>query len=428
MHAAIDKDRYFRQNVIGISGVEFLWGLGLPLVVESTFLQLFLKSMGASSFVIGLIPFFFFIGISVFALLSSYFTANMEFKRSAVIWLHLVSGFSLLLIGASLLVFNEVTHILFAFFCCYAVFSVCVGMTLPVWLNYLVKIFSAKKSVAGLSYMIIAQNAAKLTCSIIIIKIVDKYAFSPGSSSIVFMVVGTVFALGSLLFLLTKEVNHPQEIPEAGKQAFFRYVIDASRHIIKNKNFLYFLAGDAEIFVVITMISFYANYATTYCGIDPAIAAGVFVGCIYCGAIFANLMVGTLGLFSMKHKYVVSKLASISAVLILALTCRAWGFYLASFLLGISRGTRMLIYAPAVKRLSGLTDSTSYFAIGPIFTLPFATLLPLVTGKFLDRFSGHQADAYRVVFITAALLAAVALLCILKTDFSVNSAKHTFSG
>lgn len=80
----------------------------------------------------------------------------------------------------------------------------------------------------------------------------------------------------------------------------------------------------------------------------------------------------------------------------------------------------MLSYAPAVKRLSGLADSTSYFAIGPIITLPFATALPLATGKFLDRFSSLQGDAYRAVFLSAALLVVAALICILKTDFSVN--------
>ena len=59
-------DTYYKRNVIGISGCEFLWGLGLPVVLESTFLQLFLKSLGASSFQIGLIPAFSFLGSSVF--------------------------------------------------------------------------------------------------------------------------------------------------------------------------------------------------------------------------------------------------------------------------------------------------------------------------------------------------------------------------
>jgi hypothetical protein len=314
-----------------------------------------------------------------------------------------------------------VSSLLVTFFCCYAVFSICVGMTLPVWWNYLVKIFSENRSVSGLSYMIIAQNAAKLIGSLVIVKIVDRYAFSVKSSSAVFCVVGVLFVAGSLLFLLTKELNQDRELPSTERPKFCRYVLDSGRHLLRNRNFLYFLAGDAEIFVVITIISFYAMYATTHCGIAPAVAAGIFVGCIYCGAITANLLMGTLGLFSLKTKYVVTKAASLCAALLLASTCHPWAFYLASLLLGISRGTRMLSYAPAVKRLSGLSDSTSYFAIGPIITLPFAVALPLATGKFLDHFAALQADAYRTVFLCAALLVVAALVCILKTNFSANN-------
>ena len=414
------KDRFFRQNVIGISGVEFLWGLGLPVVVESTFLQLFLRHLGASSVVIGLIPFFFFIGTSVFALLSSYFTAGMAFKRKAVIVLHFVSGISLLLIGAGLLAFDEAAHVIIIFLGCYAVFSVCVGMTLPVWLNYLVKIFSEDKAVAGLAFMMIAQNAAKLISSLMIVRLVSEYAFSQLSSALIFLAVGIVFILGSLLFLLTKELKQSQELSVLAHTTFWRYLVDSARHILKNRNFLVFLAGDFELFIVVTVISFYANYATIYCGVDPAAAAGIFVAFIYIGAILTNVVMGTIGLFSLKHKYVISKMSAISAMVLLILVCEAWGFFLASFLLGLSRGTRMIVYAPAVKKLSGLTDSTSYFAIGPILTLPFATALPLAVGKFLDHFSALQADAYRIVFVVMTLLIIFTLMAIIKTDFNPN--------
>jgi hypothetical protein len=105
--------------------------------------------------------------------------------------------------------------------------------------------------------------------------------------------------------------------------------------------------------------------------------------------------------------------------MLLSFVCYSWGFYLASFLLGLSRGARLLVYPPAVKKLSGLSDSTSYFAIGPILTLPFAVILPLVTGKFLDHNAALQAGAYRMVFLTAALLIFFTLLSILKTNFDV---------
>jgi hypothetical protein len=421
-----EKDQYYLQNVIGISACEFLWGLGLPIVIESTFLQLFLKSLGASSFAIGLIPFFLFIGSSIFALISSYLTSGQAYKRKAVIILHLASGASLLLFGISLFVFSQASHILIIFFSCYAIFSVCLGMTLPVWLNFLVTIFSEHKTVSGMAVMLIAQNVAKLLCSLLIVGFVEKFAFSSESSALAFMTVGALFILGATFFIITREVPHAPQTLVVKRRPFFSYIIASIRHILKNRNFLYFLAGDLEFFIVVTIISFYANYATTWCGIDAASAAGIFVGCIYCGAIFANISLGSMGLFSLKNKYIISKFFSFSAAMMLIFFCYYWSFYTASFLLGASRGTRMIAFAPAVKKLSGLEDSTSYFAVGPILTLPFAICLPLVFGTFLDHFAWLQADSYRIIFIISIVFVFVSLICIFKTDFSDENDKVAF--
>ena len=200
-------DKYFKQNVFGISGVEFLWGLGLPVVIESTFLQLFLKSLGASSFAIGFIPALLFVGCSIFGLLSSYFTSDMTFKRNAVIWLHVVSGVSLLFFGGFLFVFGRIPAIIFVFFISYGVFSVCIGMTVPVWLNYVVNMFSEERTVTGFAYMMIAQHVARLISSILIVRWVEKYSFSLKASALIFMAVGIVFATSAVLFLFTREIE-----------------------------------------------------------------------------------------------------------------------------------------------------------------------------------------------------------------------------
>ena len=410
-------DKYFKQNVIGISGVEFLWGLGLPVVIESTFLQLFLKKLGASSFEIGLIPAFFFIGCSVFALLASYITSDLSFKRGAVILLHLVSGLCLVFFGIFLFLFGDISAILLVFFISYAVFSVCIGMTLPVWLNYLVNILSPDRSVSGLGFMMIAQSVARLVSSLFIIKWVETYAFSLKASSGIFIIVGILFSLGSLFFLLTKEVPSGNQSKKKHRQSFLRYVKLSVRHILKNKNILFFLASDMDYFVVVTVISFYANYATTFCGIQLAIAAGAFVTCIYFGAIMVNIFLGLLNMLSPRNKYIFSKISSITAMALLILFEYQWSFFLSSLLFGIARGTRMVVFAPTVKKLSGLEDSTSYFAVAPLLTTVFALSLPMIYGRFLDLSSGLNGDAYRIVFFVSALLIMGTLYCLLKVDF-----------
>ncbi|MGD9250191.1 MAG: MFS transporter [Desulfobacterales bacterium] len=411
-------DHYYRQNVFGISAAEFVWGLGLPVVVESTFLQLFVKSLGGSGLALGMIPVFFFIGISIFALLASYLTDGLVFKRRSVIVLHLISGMSLLLFGLLLTGMEPGPHVLVVFFGCYAVFSICVGMTLPVWLNYLVKIFSEEKSIPGLATMMIAQNTAKLISSLVILKVVARYAFDLKASAVVFLAVGGLFVLGSLCFRFTRETAEASAHPQGRRPPFAVFVRSTISHMGHNRNFLIFLGSDLELPIVVTVISFYAAYATDFGGIHPAVAAGVFVGLIYAGAIFSNIVLGTLGWLSLKQKTMVSKIGAITAVLLLAIWIAPTSFYLASFLLGASRGTRMIVFAPAVKKLSGLADATPYFAVAPVLTLPLVTGLPLACGFFLDRMTVLGGDAYRLVFLSMAVLLGLTLVCAWRTDFA----------
>jgi hypothetical protein len=202
------------------------------------------------------------------------------------------------------------------------------------------------------------------------------------------------------------------------RPSFFNFLRSTQRHMFANRNFLIFLGSDLEFYIVITVISFYAAYATDFGGVAPAVAAGVFVGLIYCGAILANVLLGTMGWLSLKHKAMSSKFSSLSAVVLLAVWCTPESFFVASFLLGASRGTRMIVFAPAVKKLSGLSDATPYFAVAPVLTLPLAMGLPLICGTFLDRMAWMADDAYRIMLAAAALLIAGTLVCAWRTDFN----------
>jgi len=363
------------------------------------------------------IPAFFFMGCSVFGLLSSYFTSDMAFKRSAVIWLHVVCGMSLLFFGSFLFLFGKIPAIILVFFISYAIFSVCIGMTVPVWLNYAVNMFSAERTVTGFAYMMIAQHVARLISSVLIVKWVEKYSFSLQASSLIFISVGTLFALSAVLFLFTREVAQEGRKNDRAGRSLFLYTIDSIRDILNNRNFLLFLAADMDYFVVVTAISFYANYATAFCGIRASIAAGMFVGFLYTGAILTNIVLGPLGWLSVRNKYILSKCAAVAALTLIIVFQDVWGFLLASFLFGVSRGTRSIVFAPAVGKLSGLSDATSYFAVAPLLTLVFATGLPLVFGRFLDHFAWMAGDSYRIVFGVSTVLIVGTLYFLIKVDF-----------
>ncbi len=411
-----DKDACFKKNVVGVAFVEFFWGLGFPIVMESTFLQLFLKSLGASSFTIGIVPSLFIFGISTFPLLSSYLSRNRRFKRPLVAMLHILSGLSIFIFGVALCFVHEVKDVLILFFASYTVFSLCMGLTIPVWLNYLVRIFSETKAVSGFGYMMLAQNVGKVGSSFFILKVVDTYSFSLISSAWVFMGTGLLFIIGSFCFFLTTEVADPDD-PDRDDLSFVLHTRQALTEILRNRRFLIFLVADLDIYMILTIMSFYANYATGFFDVSAPMAAGTFVGCIYAGSITVNIFLGVMNFLGLKQKFVLSKLITLFLLVLLTFFPGYYSFFLISYLLGFVRAIRNMIYAPSIKKFAGKVDVTSYFALAPILTIPVGSGLPLLFGKALDLLSFMEADAYRVLFAASTVFILITFYFSLKTDY-----------
>lgn len=306
------------------------------------------------------------------------------------------------------------------FFTAYAFFSVGIGLILPTWQNYLVNIYSEEKIISGHSVMWIFQSIGKFLSGFVILKIITKYSFSAEGASIIFSLVGLLFIAGSLMFLITKEFP-PQLLTETSSEdttSKRRKFTEDLHKALHNRNFLFFLASDLEQFALMSIFSFYANYATEYCGIKPYIAAGIFVILSYSGTITINILFGWMGLLSLKNKYLAAKFMSLSAALLLFFFTSLWAFLAASFLIGISRGTRSLIYVPSINKISGVKDSTNFFGIAPILVMPLSTGLPLLTGAFLDHFAYLGPQSYRIVFLSMSALIAVGIFFLSKASIT----------
>lgn len=412
------KDKYFIRNATSVSVVEFFWGLGFPVIVESTFLQLFLKKAGASDFLIGLVPAILIAGFSLFPLISSYLTRNCRSKKHIVLYLHVISSCSTLGYGLLLLLIKpHAALVLPAFFISYLIFSLCIGLTFPVWLDFLVKIFSEQKSIKGLSIMYIAQNIAKIIAGIFILKVVEAYDLSITSAAWIFLGSGLLFLAGSLCFIFTKEIS-AQAVPDFSGESFFAHIRQTIAQMLKNRNLVKFLIGDLDNYVIMTVISFYAIYATQYYGISDYTAAGLFVILINTGAILSNIMVGTLGCLNLKQKFLSTKVVGMAALSLLILSPGFTGFLLASALLGFCRGTRSVIYSPCVKKFSGREDATAYFAAAPLLTIAFGSGFPILFGKLLDNLSHLGSLSYKLMFGISMIAILITLIFGLFTDFT----------
>ena len=157
-----DNSLFFR-NTSGISAVEFFWGLGLPLVFESTFLQLFLGRLGASYLTIGFIPTIVFIGQAFFGIIAAYQTRKIVNTRKIVIIYHVYPGLIILAFGIYLLISGTfLPSTIVVFFFTYLIFNAGIGMILPIWQNYTVKLFKSSQVMPAFSVMMLTQSAGRL--------------------------------------------------------------------------------------------------------------------------------------------------------------------------------------------------------------------------------------------------------------------------
>jgi MFS family permease len=407
--------QHFLRNTLGVSLVEFLWGLGMPVVMESTFLQLYLRDLGASNFLIGLIPTFFSGGLALSSLLAVSLTSHLRRKRTAVITAHVGAALPILLFGLLSLAVDLGPARMGVFFLFYGLFSLGIGLILPIWQNYLVKIFSPEQSVPALAVMWITQSVTKILGSYVILRTVERYAFATHSVSLIFALVGAVFVVASLPFLITREADEASPVPSAvGRR---RHLVRSVGAALRDRNFLLFLGSDLELYGLTGIVSFYAAFATEHCGVKPSVASGLFVAAMYVGSVAANLLLGWFNLLELRRKAMLSKWVCLAGVPLVCAFCGPWAFLAASFLFGFSRATRHLVFVPAVKRISGLADATAYFAVTPVLCLPLSVGIPLLNGAVLDRLTGLGAGSYRIVFVAMGLLVAASIVLLTRVDF-----------
>ena len=412
----------FFLNTSGISSVEFFWGLGLPLVLESTFLQLFLSKLGASNLVIGLVPTFSFVGQSLLGLGAAFMTRKLEKQRAVVIVFHMVPAVTILLFGIYLLISGTfLPTTIVVFFIVYIIFNAGIGLILPVWQNYLVKLFNHTEVIRALAVMMIVQSAGRLLSSFFIAGFFSDREISAISSASLFILCGMFFFIGAFGFFLTREPVLAAD-KDSDHSNFVSFLSASFKNIFRNKNILIFLLSDIEMYAVVAVISFYANYAVSLYGVSAAVAAGLFVGLNYAGQITANFIFGTLNMLSMRNKCLAGRLCSISGILLIMFFPETAVFLAASVLMGISRAIRSLIYAPAIRLLSGKNDATSYFAAAPVMLLPLSTGIPLLSGKMLDSLPFSAPAAYKLTFGLLAALSFLSIFLIRRVDFSPRTA------
>jgi hypothetical protein len=415
MAQSTDLDRYFLRNAVSTSVGEFLWGLGLPIILESTFVPVFLSSVGASNAQIGITGTIFSFSMAFVPFSAVYFTSRMPYKKGPTVWLQVIPAISIILLGVYYVFFGtpRLAYPVFIFF--YSWFAAGLAATIPVWQNFVVKIFTPRDSVRGISIMMISQNSAKLLSGVVLTFAIGAAGMSLASAGMVFLLAGAAFFIGSFSYAFARE--NRDKIDQTAYESPVRYFSHYFKHVLKNHSMILFLLQDIEFPAVIVSVTFYARYAIDWRSVPAPVAGGAFIIFLFIGAVSANLLLGFTRRLKIRTRYALIKTSTLLAILLLIFLKSTILFYAVSFLLGFSRSGRNQLYGPVVKGLSGLEDASPYYAISPFLMLPVSAGLPVAVGFLLDCFSAWKAVAYQAAFASLLLIVLLSLIPFLKLRF-----------
>ncbi len=416
LNGNIDLKKYFWRNVLAISISEFFWGIGLPVILESTFVPLFLTKVGATNLEIGFTGSIFNVSIAIFPFISAYFSSKLEYKRAINVWLQIIPSLAVMLLGLSYFLFTDLRHVYYIFIFFYSLFSIGLALSSPVWQNYVVKIFAPEDSIKGMSFMMFSQNVAKLLSGFILLIFVSNFGVNLKSAGIVFFASGIMFLVGSFCFFFTKEKGDC--VKENHHKSPLSFIMETLKNLLKNKDLILFFLQDIEFTIIFNVVAvFYGKYAVEWGNISYADVSGIFVIFMYIGALTANLILGFTKKYNIKVKYMFIKVSSILSLILLVTSKTPVSFYFVSFLIGFSRSGRFNLYGPVVKKLSQVEDASPYYAMLSFLMLPISVGLPALSGFLLDILKTFAGQSYVFLFGILLFITILTLFSFLKIDF-----------
>lgn len=413
-------DRLFARNVTGTVAVEFFWGLGLPVVIDSTFLQLLLKRLGASNLVVGFLPMFFALGVAVFSLAAGMMAPRIGNCRRLMVTSHLALSAPLLIYGWYLWFADFTGSALPVFLAAYALFCAVMGFTMPFWHDYLLRIFGEHRAVQGIGIMYAGQYVARLAGGATLAWHVEHTNFSAPGVSILFIALGSIFFASSFFFLMTRELPQGEAPPPpTAPPGVIRSVITA----LGNRRFRSFILYDAGFYGAVGIVSFYADFAVHHRGVEPSIVAGWFVAAAFLGGIVTHLLFGWRRIAGYRTMFIGARLMPALALALILGPGTLTAFLSAAFLFGAAGALRALTYAPVIKHLSG-GDATAYLSVAPCIMLPVSLGLPAANGALLDLLAGAGDLGYRIGFMAMGIIIVGSLAWVRGIGFPGDAEKN----
>ncbi len=391
-----------RNTVLNAAG-EGMWGFAMAFHNMNSVVPMFLAQMGASAFILGLIPGGFILLVAVPQLLSATLFRQSSQIKKINISLHFAMAPTAFLMGLAFYVFgfNGQAGVL-VYLILWVVWSLSVGFLVPVWADFLASITVASRRgrFFGITFTV---NAILGMIGGYVLKEVlalESLAF-PANFGAAFLIMTASILIGNIFFIFIKVIHTPNLSVEKVERWWRRLKLI----YVDDKNFRNYIFSRALAAATMMPLAFYGVDLQARFGL-PLSAAGSFTFFLVLGQAIFNILFGYLGdIYSRKVSISGFFIGHFLAALTATLASEPWMAYLTFVFVGMAFGAGQSSFMVFIYEFAGdLGDRKFYYAALDTAIAPFIIMYISVAGLIVERFGAIRLYNLSMVFILAGLL------------------------
>ncbi len=390
-----------RNTVLNAAG-EGLWGFAVAFHNMNSVVPMFLAQLGASSFILGLIPGGFILLVALPQLLSANLFRHSSKIKQLNIGLHFAMAPIAFLMGLAFYYFEFVGHTgIMVYLTLWVIWSLGVGFLVPVWADFLASVTLKNRRGRFFGITFTVNAIMGMGGGYVLKEVLSMNSLSfPGNFGVAFFIMTAAILVGNTIFIFIQVIH----IPASPQEQIDKWWQRLRTIYTEDKNFRNYIFSRALAAATMMPLAFY--------GVDlqgrfdlPLSVAGTFTFSLVMGQALFNIVFGYIGdIYGRKIAiagfFVGHFLAGLTAIL----ATEPWMAYLAFVFVGMGFGAGQSSFMVFVYEFAGeLGDRKLYYAALDSAVAPFIVVYISIAGLIVETFGTIPLYTISLIFVLAGL-------------------------
>ena len=376
------QEIHTRNTVLNAMG-EGLWGFAMAFHNMNSVIPMFLAQLGASAFILGLIPGGFILLVAIPQIFSATLFRNSLHIKKINVGLHFGMAPIAFCIGFAFYYFEFVGQTgIMVYLALWVIWSLGVGFLVPVWADFLASVSLPGKRGRFMGVTFTVNAIMGMIGGYVLKEVLAIESLSfPQNFGLAFLIMTLAILIGNVFFIFMRVIHVPtiktDKVEKWWRRLRAIYVDD--------RNFRYYIYSRALAAAIMMPLAFY--------GVDlqnrfslPLSSAGAFTFFLVVGQAIFNILFGYLGdiygrKIAISGFFVGHLLAGITAIM----ASEPWMAYLVFVFIGMGFGAAQSSFMVFVYEFAGEQgDRKFYYAALDTAIAPFIVIYISIAGLIVE--------------------------------------------